>query len=162
MASLVGKRCICAKWDVIKILFYYALWLKPNCSLDLLGVASQSAYYRWCDNCLFTTNARDWFIDTLEWTTALLYGSLHGLCIMAGVLKAHALTNVMRAQTPGQNNSEYCYSACAYCRAWRHMSHHLLTFNKYKTTLQINKTKHQWLHTIKKRHCHKSICTTTS
>ena len=48
--------------------------------------------YRWCDKCLFTTNARDWFIDTLEWTAALLYGSLQGLCNMAGVLKAHALT----------------------------------------------------------------------
>ena len=39
-------------------------------------------------------NARDWFIDTLELTTALLYGSLQGLCNVAGVLKikAHALT----------------------------------------------------------------------
>ena len=52
---------------------------------------------------------RDWFIDTLEWTTVLLYGSLYGLCIVAGVLKAHALTNVMRAQSDGKNNNGYCY-----------------------------------------------------
>ena len=51
---------------------------------------------------LFTTNARDWFIDTLEWTTALLYGSLQGLCNVAGVLKAHALTK---------------HDACAYWQA---------------------------------------------
>ena len=64
-----------------------------------------------------TINARDWFIDTLKWTTALLYGLLQGMCNMAGVLKTHALTNVMRAQTAGQNNNGYCYDACTYCRA---------------------------------------------
>ena len=68
----------------------------------------------WTIDDLETTNARDWFIDSLEWTTALLYG-LHGLCIVAGVLKA--LTNVMLAQTAGQNNNGYYYDACAYCRA---------------------------------------------
>ena len=48
-----------------------------------------SCLYRWCDKCLFTINPRDWFIDTLEWTTALVYGSLQGLCNVAVVLKAH-------------------------------------------------------------------------
>ena len=66
-----------------------------------LGFIFCLSYCRWCDNwqlfIYITTNASDWFIDTLEWTTVLLYGSLHGLCIVAGVLKAHALTNVMRA-----------------------------------------------------------------
>ena len=44
------------------------------------------------------------FIDTLEWTTALLYGSLQGLCNVAGVL--NMLKSMMRAQTAaGQNNN---------------------------------------------------------
>ena len=43
---------------------------------------------------------------TLEWTTALLYGSHHGLCNMAGVLKAHALTNVMCAQSARQKKNQ--------------------------------------------------------
>ena len=42
------------------------------------------------------------FIDTLEWTTAILYGSLQGLCNVAGVLNGHALTK---------------HDACANCRA---------------------------------------------
>ena len=37
----------------------------------------------------------------------ILYGSLQGFCNKAGVLKAHALTNAMRAQTAGQKNNEY-------------------------------------------------------
>ena len=49
--------------------------------------------YRWWDKCLFTTNARDWFIDTLEWTTALLYGSLQGLCIVAGTTSYVTVTS---------------------------------------------------------------------
>ena len=58
--------------------------------------------YNWCDKCLFTTNARDWFSNTLTWTTALLYGSLQGLCNLVEVLKAHALTK---------------HDECANCRA---------------------------------------------
>ena len=67
--------------------------------------------YRWCDKWLFTTNARDWFICTLEWTTAaLLYGSLQGLCNVAGVLKAHAVTKRDAcAITVKQTNDRYCY-----------------------------------------------------
>ena len=63
----------CIKWNILR-----------TC-IDLY-------FNRWCDKCLFTTNAPDWFIEPLEWTTALLYGSLQGLCNVAGVLKSHALT----------------------------------------------------------------------
>ena len=72
---------------------------------------------RWCDKCLFTTNARDWFIDTLEWTTTLLYGSLQGLYNLAGVLKAHALTKRDACANCRAKNNYYCYDACANCRA---------------------------------------------
>ena len=64
-----------------------------------------SLTYRWCDKCLFTTNARDWFIDTLEWNTALLYDSLQGVFNVEGVLKAHALTKHDACKNCRQNNN---------------------------------------------------------
>ena len=79
---------------------------------------------RWCDKCLFTTNSRDWFIDTLDWTTALLT-HYQGLCNLVGVLKAHALTKhdaCANCRAKEQWIGLYCYDVCAYCRAWRHMS----------------------------------------
>ena len=85
--------------------------------------------YRWCDNCLFTTNPRprDWFyINKLEWTTAHLYGSLQGLCNMAGVSKAHALTKHNACANCWANAQlilQWCM--CIYCGPQCHRSHHL-------------------------------------
>ena len=109
-------------WNAVR-LARVQLWIPVHVSnliTSLVFGLMDDSQYRWFDKCLFTTNARDWFIDTHEWTTVLLYGSLHGLCIVAGVSKAHALTNLMRAQTARQNNNGYCYDVCAYCQAWRH------------------------------------------
>ena len=78
-------------------------WLVIGKNVFVTKIVS-SSIDRWCDKCLFmSTNTRDWFMDTwMNYRTALLYGSLQGLCNMAGVLKAHALTK---------------HDACPNCRA---------------------------------------------
>ena len=76
--------------------------------------------------CINVTKARDWYIDMLELTTALLYGSLQGLCNVAGILKANALTANCQAMDTG-----YCYDACTYCQVQRHMSHRLWVHGIY-------------------------------
>ena len=44
-------------------------------------------------------------------------------CVLrGGSLKAHALTQAWWVrEMVGENNKGYCYDACAYCRAWRHI-----------------------------------------
>ena len=46
---------------------------------------------------------------------------------------------MMCAQIDGQKNNRYCYDVCAYCRAWRHMSHHLLSRQRNVKKVYSNK-----------------------
>ena len=88
--------------------------------------------YRWWDKCLFTTNARDWFINTLE-------------CIMPW-------PNMMRAQTAGQKNNEYCYDACA-CAQRHYVTSSITTYLTFHGHMKwVFNLKIQILRLIIRRH----------
>ena len=41
------------------------------------GVKNKNSLHRWCDKMFIYNKRKDWFIDTLDWTTDILYGSLY-------------------------------------------------------------------------------------
>ena len=86
-------------------------------------------YHDWC--AMYVTVHLLWITFSLipEILSAKSFSTLTWYLVIYNISKTDldtsywtmTLTNVMHAQTAGQNNNGYCYDACAYCRAWRHI-----------------------------------------